>query len=153
MNDTPDPAEALAAIHASRQAVHDRVATGSWRYDLIYAALAATMIGAQALDQPFAVLGTSVSIGGLASLFGWEARRTGVRLTGVSPRRARWVAIGLGLVFGAMMLGVVAVKNDLGLDLPLLPTALAAMAGAFAVALAGSRLWRRVYTAEMRGRL
>lgn len=145
-----DPAEALAAIQRSRQAVHDRVASGGWGYDLTYAALVAGLIGSQALDQPFAVAGTSLGIAGLAIIFRKEVRRTGVQVTGFSPRQARWVAMGLGLVLAAVMMGVVLLKHEVGPELPLAPITVAVMAGVFALALGASRVWRRVYRAEMR---
>jgi hypothetical protein len=148
MNDHTDPAASLAAIQASRKAVHDRVASDGWRYDLTYAALAAGMVGSQALDNPFNMSGLTLGILGMVVLFQTEARRTGLRVTGVSPRRARWVAIGLGLVMAAVMLGMMWIKRrDDGQSLVLITTA--AIAVAFAVALIGSRIWRRVYRAEM----
>ena len=50
-DDHQTPTEALAAIEKSRRAVHDRVATGGWRYDLTYSALMAGMVGGQALTR------------------------------------------------------------------------------------------------------
>jgi hypothetical protein len=149
MSEDPTPAEALAAIARSRREVHDKIATHGWRYDLCYSALVAGLIGSQALDQPFAVAGTSLGIAGLIIIFQQETRRSGVRVTGVSPRQARWVAIGLGLVLATVMIGVVFLKHEVGPDLPLVPITLAVMAAVFALALIGSRLWRRVYRAEM----
>lgn len=148
MTDPNDPAEALAAIQASRRAIHDRVAGKGWRYDLTYSALIAGMVAGQVLDAPFNIAASSVGVLGLAVIFQIETRRTGLRVTGVSPARARWVAIGLGLVMAAVMLGLVWLKRTAGA-----PSVgvLAAGSGAlaFALALIGSRLWRRVYRAEM----
>ena len=149
MSEDPTPAEALEAIARSRRDVHDRVAVGGWRYDLSYAAIAAGMVGGQALDTPFNLTASTLGILALVVLFQAESRRTGLRITGVSPRWARWVAIGCGLLFGALMLGVIALRRDA----PHLPVGLiagGAAAATFAVALIGSRLWRRVYRAEMR---
>lgn len=146
----PTPAEALAAIERSRQTVHDRIASGGWRYDLTYAALMAGMVGGQALDTPFNILASSLGILGLAVIFQHETRRTGLRLTGVSPKYARWVAIGIGLLFAACIVGLALVRRE-SPDTPVWVVATAAMSFAFAVALIGSRLWRRVYRAEMGG--
>jgi peptidoglycan/LPS O-acetylase OafA/YrhL len=149
MNTQPDPAEALAAIAEARRNVHDRVATHGWRYDLTYAGLVAVMVGAQSLDQPYGVTGVALGVAGLAVIFQRETRRTGVRVTGVSPRRARWVAIGLGLLMAAAMMGMVALRHLTPPGFPLVPAVLAVMVLAFAAALIGSRVWRRVYRAEM----
>ena len=148
MPEDPNPAEALEAIARSRRAVHDRVATGGWRYDLIYAALVAAMVGGQALDMPFNIFASTFGVLGLAVIFQHESRRTGLRITGVSPRRARWVAIGLGVVLGAVMLGLVGLRLRAP-DAPFFAIGAGAAVVAFALALAGSRLWRRVYRAEM----
>jgi len=149
MTPQPDPAEALAAIAEARRNVRDRVAGNGWRYDLTYAGLVAGMVGAQSLDQPFSMVGVALGVAGLAVIFQRETRRTGVRVTGVSPRRARWVAIGMGLLMGAAMMGMVALRHLTPADFPLIPAVFAVMVLTFAVALIGSRVWRRVYRAEM----
>jgi hypothetical protein len=147
-NDAADPAAALAAIQASRRAIHDRVASKGWRYDLAYSALIAGMVAGQVLEAPFNITASALGVLGLAVIFQAETRRTGLRVTGISPARARWVAIGLGLAMAVVMLGLVWLKRAPGA-----PSVgvLAAGAGAltFALALIGSRLWRRVYRAEM----
>lgn len=150
MTNDPTPAEALAAIAASRKTVHDRVSTHGWRYDLAYSAISAGMVGAQSLDSPFNVTSMTLGVLALVLMFQAEARRTGVKVTGVSPRNARWVAIALGAVFAGAMLGVVMARRLVDpIQLPLVVAAV--MAAAFVIALFGSRLWRRVYRAEMRG--
>lgn len=143
------PAEALAAIEASRKAVHDRVATGGWRYDLTYSVIAAGMVAGQAFDNPWNVLASSLGVLGLVIIFQLETKRTGLRLTGLSPRWARWVAVGIGLVFAAIMIGLVVIRRQS----PETPVGLIAGVAAvvsFVMALIGSRIWRRVYRAEMR---
>lgn len=151
MTNDLDPNEALTAIRRSRQTVHDRVATGGWRYDLAYSAIMAGMVAGQVLDQPLNITVTTVGVLGLVVLFQTETRRTGLRVTGVSPAQARWVAIGMGLVVAAVMFGLLVAKRTPGAPAP---AVLAALAGAvaFAMALIGSRLWRRVYRAEMGGK-
>lgn len=145
----PTPAEALAAIQVSRRAVHDRVATQGWRYDLGYAAIVAGMVGAQVLDVPYNITGSTLGVLALALMFRKESRRTGLKVTGVSPAHARWVAITLGVVMAGIMLGVVALTHRSGISAALVATG--SMMLAFAVALGGSRVWRRVYRAEMGG--
>ena len=143
------PAEALAAIEASRKAVHDRVATGGWRYDLTYAVIAAGMVAGQAFDVPYNVLASTMGVLGLSIIFQRESKRTGLRLTGVSPRWARWVAIGMGLLFAAAIVGLALIRRESPQTSITLIAGIAAVV-TFVVALIGSRIWRRVYRAEMR---
>lgn len=150
MTQDPNPAEALAAIEASRRTVHDRVATGGWRYDLVYALLAAGMVGGQALDNPFNISASTLGLLGMVVLFQLEARRTGVRVTGVSPRYARWVAIAIGLFAAGIIVGLAVVRREMP-DVSVAVIASVAAGLTFVVALIGSRIWRRVYRAEMRG--
>jgi hypothetical protein len=143
------PAEALAAIEASRKAVHDRVAGGGWRYDLTYSVITAGMVAGQVFDVPYNVLASSLGVLGLMVIFQRETKRTGLRLTGLSPRWARWVAVGIGLAFAAAMITLVVIRRQS----PETPVGLIAGVAAvvtFGVALIGSRIWRRVYRAEMR---
>ncbi|WP_156459560.1 hypothetical protein [Brevundimonas sp. Root1279] len=148
MTDPQDPAEALAAIQASRKAVHDRVATGGWRYDVIYSVLTAGMVAGQALDAPFNILASTLGLLGLIVIFQAETRRTGLKITGVSPRYARWVAVGIGLAFAAAIV-VMAIIRRQSPETPQAVIAGVAAVVIFFVALAGSRIWRRVYRAEM----
>jgi len=148
MTEDPTPAEALAAIAESRKTVHDRVAAGGWRYDLAYAALIALMVGGQAFDNPFNVSASTLGLLGLVLLFQHETRRTGLRITGVSPRHARWVAVAIGLVAAAVIVGVAVIRRvSPGADVWVVAALAAAVA--FIAALVGSRIWRRVYRAEM----
>jgi len=143
MTQDPSPAEALAAIRDSRDAVARRVAKGSWTYDLTYSAVTAVMIGAHAFPSPVGVLGSSFGALGLALLSRQWAAKNGVFVSGVSPRRARWVALGLGVVLVGMILGVVWARREGVWWLPL-PLA----AATFVASLTASRLWLRVYRAE-----
>lgn len=145
---TPDPAEALAAIKRSQDDVHRRVAAGSWRYDLTYSALCAGMVGSQVLDAPLNTLGVALGVIGLAVLFRREANRLGVSITGLSPRRARWVAIGLGMVLLPLMLAAIILNARVESPVTLALGAAGLMAAAFALCLIGSRLWLRVYRRE-----
>jgi hypothetical protein len=148
-DDHQSPAEALAAIEKSRRAVHDRVVVGGWRYDVTYSVIAAVMVGGQALDTPYNVLASSLGVLGLAIIFQRETKRTGLKLTGLSPRWARWVAVGIGLLFAGAIVGLALVRREWP-QVPVELVAGVAMAGTFAMALIGSRIWRRVYRAEMR---
>lgn len=149
MTDPIDPAEALASIRAARDSVEARVSSKSWSYDVPYAALVAGMVGAQAGPLPVGPLGSGIGVLALALLYRAESRRTGLRILGTTPRRARWVAIGLGAVMLVAMLGLLYVRRSRP-DLPLGLITAGVMAFVFVAALIGSRLWRRVFRAEMR---
>ncbi len=148
MNEDPTPAEALAAIRRSQHDVQRKVAAGSWRYDLGYSAVCAMMVGAQALDMPLNTLGAAVGVLLLTVLFRREANRLGVSVSSMSPRRARWVAIGLGLALVPLMVLAILLNHFAAPGVMLALGAAALMAAAFIVVLIGSRLWLRVYRRE-----
>jgi hypothetical protein len=148
MTEDPTPAEALAAIQRSQQDIQRKVAAGSWRYDIGYSAICAMMVGTQALDMPLNTLGVGIGVLFLAVLFRREADRLGVSITGLSPRRARWVAIGLGMVLLPLMLLAILLNRFAPSGVMLALGAAALMAVAFVVCLIGSRLWLRVYRRE-----
>lgn len=139
-----DPAAALAAIRQSQAVVQDKVAQGSWRYDLVYSSIAAVMVGGQAAPLPFNVLASCGGALALALLLRASAEKSGVLVTGVTPRKARWVAYGVGGLFIVLMgLSLYAGRRD---DMAWAPYALTAVA--FVGALAFSRLWLAVYRNE-----
>lgn len=143
-----NPAEALAALKRSQRDVHRKVGAGSWRYDLSYSAICAMMVGTQALDMPLNTVGVATGVLLLAVLFRREADRLGVSITGLSPRRARWVAIGLGMVLIPLMVLAILLNHFATSGLLLALGAAALMAVAFVFCLVGSRLWLRVYRRE-----
>jgi hypothetical protein len=148
MTKDPTPAEALAAIQRSQKDIQRKVAAGSWRYDIGYSAICAMMVGTQALDLPLNTLGVAIGVLLLTVLFRREANRLGVSITGLSPRRARWVAIGLGLVLIPLMLLAILLNHFATSGVMLALGAAALMAAAFIFCLIGSRLWLRVYRRE-----
>lgn len=147
-DDQPTPAEALAAIEASRKRAQARVAKGSWRYDVIYSGLLAGMVGSQALDMPLSAVGTCLGVVGLAMLFRREADRLGVSITGMSPKRARWVAIGLGMIFVLLVVAMILLKQFAPSALVFGLGVAGLMLLSFGLGLTGSRLWLRVYRRE-----
>ena len=139
-----DPAAALAAIRQAQSVVHDKVAQGSWRYDLIYSAIAAVMVGGQAAPLPFNVLASGGGAVTLALLMRTWVQKNGVVVTGVTPKKARWVAYAVGALF-LILMGLSLYVGRRG-DMNWAPFALAGIG--FVCALALSRLWFRVYRAE-----
>lgn len=107
MTDPQTPSEALDAVRKSRAAVAERLTVGSLTYDLIYSGLAGGMIAAWVAPMPWPPLimgACGLALGLLARTW---AHRRGVWVSGLSPTRARWVAIGLGVVLGALSVGAV----------------------------------------------
>lgn len=144
-NDT-DAAEALASIRQSQAILHRQVAKSSWTYDVIFSAVAAAMVAGQALPFPGGPVASCAGAAVLAGMARGWARRRGVWVSGVTPKRARWVAIALGLAMGVLMLSSVAAGRA---HMVWPPIGLAVLA--FAVALYASRLWMRVYRRETGG--
>lgn len=148
-DDQQTPAEALAAIEKSRRAVHDRAAAGGWGYDLTYAVVTAGMVGGQAFDNPWNVVASTLGVLALIIVFRHETRRTGLRLTGLSPRWARSLSVGIGLLFAAAIIGLALVRRQApGVSAEAVAGAAALVT--FGAALIGARVWRRVYRAGMR---
>ena len=145
--DPDDTAAMLAEVQRAQDAVRDRVSQASWRYDLAYSTIAAVMVGGQAAPMPFNVLASAGAAAAFALLWRGWSEKTGVSITGYSPKRARWVAISLGVIFaGLMIAGLYAGRTGHAYwGLPL------AVAG-FVLAMAFSRLWVKVYRAETGGR-
>jgi hypothetical protein len=139
-----DPAAALAAIDDTRAATLERMSAISWPYDLIYAALAASLVGVQALPFPVNVAGDAAVVVGLAALVRWHRARTGVWVSGLGPWRARWVSLAIGLIAGVAAIAV-SVESRRGEAWVGLPAALAVGLGA----LVGSRLWRLIFKGEL----
>lgn len=139
------PAEALEAIRKSRAAVGEAVSQNSRTYDLIYSSIAGLMVAGQAMPMPINILSSAGACVAFALLARKWAQKTGVFVNGMTPRRARWVAFGLGGVFVVLMLASMYFgRTDrawLGIPLGVV---------AFLLAGAGSRLWGRVFRAETR---
>ena len=139
-----DAAQALAAMDQARAALLERASWGSWRYDLIYSVLVVFGVMAQAFPLPVPLAGDALMVAGLVMLARWWRARTGVWINGCTPQRARWVAVGIGLMTGAASLAaLIGARQGQGW----IAFGLGPVAGL--LALAGSRLWRRVYREEV----
>lgn len=144
MTDPKTAAEALETVRQSRAAVAERLTVGSMTYDLIYSALVGVMISSQGAPQPWALLVMGACGLTLALLARSWARRRGVFVNGLTPPRARWVAIGLGLLAASLMFGAVHLGR-LGGQWPAISGL--GLIGSI-IAFAASRLWLRVFRRE-----
>lgn len=139
------PAQALEAIRQSRNLVREAVRDGKrgFRYALKYSGILAVMVGGQALPMPLNVLCSTLGALALALLARAWSRRTGVWISGVSPRRARWVALGMGVVLVGLMFVALWAGHEghrwFGVPLGAL---------AFGAGMVGSWLWTKVFLAE-----
>ena len=138
------PAEALEAIRQSRTVLAEKVNKASRTYDLIYSSIAAVMVAGQVAPFPFNVLASTGSCVAFVLLARKWAQKTGVFVSGVTPKRARWVAFGLGAVFVILMLASMWAgrAHQAWMAFPL-------GFAAFLLAGVGSRLWLRVFRAEL----
>jgi len=139
-----DPAAALAAIGHTRLATLERMDGVSMRYDLTFATLVAVFVSVQALPLPINMAGEAAVLLGFVMLARWHRARTGVWISGVGPRRARWVALTGAVVAGAAAI-TVALEAQHGQAWIAAPAALLAGVAALVV----SRVWRRVYRSEV----
>jgi hypothetical protein len=140
-----DAAEALAAVDEARTTLLQRVEGGSWRHDLIYSALAAASVMAQALPPPSVFLADAAVVVGFLTLARWQRARTGVSISCGASKRARWGLLTIGVLAGAAAIAVnIAARQGQ-------PTSLALALGPAVglIALGGSRLRRRIFRAEV----
>lgn len=144
MTDPKDAAEALASIRQSRAAVAERLTVGSVTYDLIYSVLAGGMVAAWMAPMPWPPVIIGVCAACLGLLARTWAQKRGVWVSGVTPARARWVAIGLGvLAVGAAFLALYLSKQG-GQSTTILGLAVLTAVVAFGA----SRLWLKVFRRE-----
>jgi len=143
-DDQATPAQALEAARLSRHTLGDRLNPPGW-YGPLYALMLGGMVAAQALEPVWSLFTSVACFTVIVAAHRIKVRTMGVSVLGVTPRRARWVAVGLALVF--LTIFAVAVGLKLRADLWWAPLAGAPVAAA--AALFGSRLWLRVYRREL----
>ncbi len=144
-NPLPDPRDALASIRAARAGVAGPPEP-HLGFDLLYGTSCGLLVVGNGLEAPWSLLVLGIALAGLGLLVARWRRRFGWWINGYSPRRARWVAFGLV----AVLLALVAVSRYGHAQGPwwlFLPAA----AIGFVAAIAGSRIWMRVWRAELAG--
>ncbi|MBO9502688.1 hypothetical protein [Brevundimonas sp. A19_0] len=140
---TEDPKDALASIREAREGV-----TGTLTYpvgwDFAYGAICGLMVASQGLPTPWAMLALVIALAGLAISVQWWRNRVGWWVSGYSPKRARWVAIGLAVILIALMGLSIWGKHAGMVWMPL-----ATGAAGFVSAIIGGRLWMHVWKREL----
>jgi len=143
MTQDPDPHEALASIKAAREGLA-RPIDYPVGYDLLYGAVCGLLVAAPGAPQPWSFALLPIAMAGLALMVMSWRKTYGWWVSGYSPKRARWVAFGLGAVFvGLILLSL----HGRGAG----PDWLFLVSGGlgFVAAIAGSRLWMRVWRREL----
>lgn len=143
MTQDPDPREALAAIASARQAVPGDLKYPV-TYDLAYGAVCGLLVAGQGMPQPWSAFVLVFSLLGLVFMIHWWRRQHGWWVNGYSPRRARWVAIGIATVLvGLMILSIWGRVSGVAW------TPLATGAAGFITAIVGGRLWMHVWKRDL----
>lgn len=143
MTQDPNPHEALASIRAVRADLPG-AATYPLSYDLAYGGACALLVSAQGLPRPWDFIALGVSVASFVVMIRWWRKTLGWWVSGYSPRRARWVAIGLAVgLIGLMLLS--AYGRHVG---PHWLWMVSAGLG-FVGSIAGSRLWMRTWRKEL----
>jgi len=143
MTQDPNPHEALASIKAAREGLAGPV-NYPVGYDLLYGAVCGLLVAGPGAPQPWSFVVLPIAMAGLALMVASWRKTYGWWVNGYSPKRARWVAFGLGGVFvGLVLLSLYG--RGAG------PDWLFLVAGGlgFVAAIAGSRLWMRVWRKEL----
>ncbi|WP_292083309.1 MULTISPECIES: hypothetical protein [unclassified Brevundimonas] len=140
------PQEALALVLEGREQALGKMEYWPWWYDAGYAASCALLVAGQGFPTPISIVCVTVAITILVIIMRkWQAH-TGVWVNGYSPKRARWAAIGLGVVLvGLMLLSIWAGRMQGLAWVPLLNGAVAACLGVI-----GMRVWMRLYRIDVR---
>ncbi|MCS6625649.1 hypothetical protein N0B44_22300 [Roseibacterium beibuensis] len=143
MTQDPNPHEALASIRDARAGLA-LPADYPLAYDLAYGAICALLVAGQGMPRPWSFIVLPIALGGLAGLVMWWRKKYGWWVSGFSPRRARWVAFGLVVVFLALM-GMTLYGRYVG------PSWLYLVSGgiAFVAAIGASRLWLRAWRRDL----
>ncbi|MBD3730533.1 MAG: hypothetical protein IE933_12590 [Sphingomonadales bacterium] len=145
--DATQAAEALASVRAS----HARLAARStvcppWRH-AAFGAIFALLVGSIAISSQVQFMAMPVIVAGIIGLLRYDRKRYGMFINGY--RRGKTLPVTLAYV-GAMMVMVVAAMHMRTHDFTDASKAgLAAIA--FAMAIAFSLVWHRVYLAELTG--
>lgn len=143
MTQEPNPQEALASIREARAGLGAPTAYPVG-YDLLYGAVCGLLVAGPGAPQPWSFVVLPVALGGLAVMVtSWRARY-GWWVSGYSPKRARWVAFGLAAVFVGLVLLSLHGRGS-GPDWLFL----ASGGLGFVAAIAGSRLWMRVWRRDL----
>ena len=143
MTNQPDPREALDAIASARQAVPGEMKY-SFVYDLMYGAVCGLLVAGQGLPTPWSALVLVASMLGLVLMINWWKQKYGWWVSGYSPKRARWAAIGLAVVLIGLM-GVSIWGKAAGISW----TPLATGAAGFVAAIVGGRVWMAIWKREL----
>lgn len=143
MNQQPDPREALDAIASARQAVPGEMKYPV-AYDLMYGGVCGLLVAGQGMPQPWSALVLVASLLGLVLMIHWWKQKFGWWVSGYSPKRARWIAIGLAAVLIGLM-GLSIWGKAAGIAW----TPLATGAAGFVAAIVGGRIWMAVWKREL----
>lgn len=143
MTQDPSPHEALASIQAARSGLAPPK-TYPAGYDLAYGLVCGLLVMGPGLPTPWSMLVLVLALSGLAGLIMWWRRTQRWWVSGYSPRRARWVAIGMATLF-ILLIGLSIYGRRVG------PEWLLLVSGGlgFVSAIVGSRVWMRVWRREL----
>ncbi len=143
MTQDPSPHEALASIQAARSGVAS-VADYPIGYDILYGAVCALLVAGPGLPGRWPVAIIPVAMAGLVWMVTAWRKKFGWWVNGYSPKKARWVSYGLGVVF--LALAFLSVRGQ-GAG----PDWLFLVSGAlgFVAAIIGNRLWMHVWRKEL----
>jgi len=134
---------ALGAVADARHAVAVASAAPLWRhvaFGLVMALLMLSIAG----GQPFWLLPWALSMIGVAALYWWDRRQTGMFINGY--RRGRTLPLTIALLLMTVALAFTALRLNLAGQHRL---ALLTVPAAFVIALVTSLWWERIFLREM----
>ena len=135
--------QALDAVASAKRSVAAASAAPLWRHAAFGLVMALLMLSVAA-GQPFWLLPWALSMAGVALLFWWDRRQTGMFVNGY--RRGRTLPLTIALLVVMVALAVAAGRLNLYGYREL---ALLTVPAAFVVALVTSLWWERIFLREM----
>lgn len=145
MTDPNDPVAALASIRASREQMLKGMESYPLGYDLLFGLGMSVMIAVQGLPDPWPLFGVALTLLYAFGMQRWWKKRFGWWVDAYSPKKARWVAIGMVVLMIGLMLGAMWGREHGPWWLCLAMGALA-----WPVAVIGGRWWSTVWKRELR---
>lgn len=146
MTQPTDPQEALASIQSAREKMLQTMETYPAAYDWLFALGAGVLVAWPGLPGDWTLFVAAFAFGYAFWAQRWWKKRYGWWVDAYSPKKARWIAIGMSVAIAALMIGSLWGREH-G------PWWFCLVMGALAVPVTviGARWWAAVWKRELRG--
>lgn len=137
-----DPAEALATAQGARERLAARAKTPAW-YGIIYGFVCGAIVAGGALPRPLGSLFSVLGITGAIVLYTSWQKATGLSVNGFRAGQTRIIAIILGILLVALIVGGLILRTRYGLEWAPWAAGAIAIPASMLLSMAWDRAWRR----------